>query len=224
MALDQTAAYCQHFDAVLCKRGKQGEFHAQMVDRICLHGRRARGQARGGGQGGLPRVELFENDLTFFTASRGTCGGWRGSRARNRRAPAAARFRGDARADPGRRNFERAARKLELMHELGASSLPLLQVSPESDRRSGASRGRPGRTRRSRPPARRADRLRGARLGPAREGLDGRLGDRGKADQANLGIVLDSFHICVRGNPIEPIAALPAERSRSCRSLTRRRW
>ena len=32
------------------------------------------------------------------------------------------------------------------------------------------------------------------------------------ADRDNLGIVLDSFHICVRGNPIEPIAALPAEK------------
>ena len=32
------------------------------------------------------------------------------------------------------------------------------------------------------------------------------------ADRENLGIVLDSFHICVRGNPIEPIASLPADR------------
>ena len=32
------------------------------------------------------------------------------------------------------------------------------------------------------------------------------------ADRDNLGIVLDSFHICARGNPIEPIAALPADR------------
>ena len=32
------------------------------------------------------------------------------------------------------------------------------------------------------------------------------------ADRDNLGIVLDSFHVCARGNPIEPIAALPAEK------------
>ena len=32
------------------------------------------------------------------------------------------------------------------------------------------------------------------------------------ADRDNLGIVLDSFHICARGNPIEPIAELPAEK------------
>jgi 4-hydroxyphenylpyruvate dioxygenase len=32
------------------------------------------------------------------------------------------------------------------------------------------------------------------------------------ADRDNLGIVLDSFHICVRGNPIAPIADLPAEK------------
>ena len=32
------------------------------------------------------------------------------------------------------------------------------------------------------------------------------------SDRDNLGIVLDSFHICVRGNPIDPIAALPAEK------------
>ena len=31
------------------------------------------------------------------------------------------------------------------------------------------------------------------------------------ADRPNLGIVLDSFHACARGNPIEPIAALPAD-------------
>ena len=29
------------------------------------------------------------------------------------------------------------------------------------------------------------------------------------ADRDNPGIVLDSFHICTRGNPIEPIAARP---------------
>src|ERR1700739_1951527 len=33
-----------------------------------------------------------------------------------------------------------------------------------------------------------------------------------KADRDNLGVVLDSFHICVRGTPIEPIAKLPANR------------
>ena len=32
------------------------------------------------------------------------------------------------------------------------------------------------------------------------------------ADRDNLGIVLDSFHICFRNNPIEPIAALPADK------------
>ena len=32
------------------------------------------------------------------------------------------------------------------------------------------------------------------------------------ADRDNLGVVLDSFHICARGNPIEPIADLPAEK------------
>ena len=32
------------------------------------------------------------------------------------------------------------------------------------------------------------------------------------ADRPNLGVVLDSFHACVRGNPIEPMAALPADR------------
>ena len=33
-----------------------------------------------------------------------------------------------------------------------------------------------------------------------------------KADRPNLGIVLDSFHICVRDNPLAPIADLPAEK------------
>ena len=44
------------------------------------------------------------------------------------------------------------------------------------------------------------------------------------ADRDNLGIVLDSFHICARGNPLAPIADLPGEKSRSCRSPTRRPW
>jgi sugar phosphate isomerase/epimerase len=40
------------------------------------------------------------------------------------------------------------------------------------------------------------------------------------ADRPNLGIVLDSFHICVRNNPIAPIADLPPTASRWCRWRT----
>ena len=53
-------------------------------------------------------------------------------------------------------------------------------------------------------------------MGPPCQGLDRGLGHRArKADRPNLGIVLDSFHVCVRGNPIEPIAAIPARKDRA---------
>ena len=32
------------------------------------------------------------------------------------------------------------------------------------------------------------------------------------ADRSNLGVVLDSFHACARGNPIAPMSAIPADR------------
>ena len=126
---------------------------------------------------GFRAVEIFENDLTFF-------------RGKPRDARVLAADLGleivalqplrdfEAMPDPARaKNFERAARKLDLMHELGARLLCLCSnVSPDAIDDASARRPRPRRTGRSRPPARHAAWLRGARLGALGEGLDRRLG------------------------------------------------
>jgi 4-hydroxyphenylpyruvate dioxygenase len=162
---------------------------------------------------GFRAVEIFENDLTFFSG-----------KPRDARAMAdelgleivALQPMRDFEAMPAAirtRNFERAERKFELMHELGA---PLLCIcSNVSDE---------------------------ATDDPARAAADlGELADRARqhgfnigyealawgrhvrdwtaawdivraADRPNLGIVLDSFHACVRGNPIAPMSAIPMEK------------
>ncbi len=93
---------------------------------------------------GFRAVEIFENDLTFFRG-----------KARDARLMAAdlgleivalqplRDF--EAMPDPLRaKNFDRAARKLDLMHELGARLLvPVLQRFARCDRRSQARRQRP---------------------------------------------------------------------------------
>ena len=175
---------------------------------------------------GFRALELFENDLTFFNG-----------KPRDVRRMAAdlgieivalqplRDF--EAMPEPIRgRNFERAARKLELMHELGVETpLPLLQCLAGSDRRSGASRGRPGGARRSRPPERHAHRLRGAELGPARERLDGRLGDRARCRSRQSRHRARQLS-CLRARQSDRADRGSAGRdaSRSSRWLTRRRW
>ena len=162
---------------------------------------------------GFRAVEIFENDLTFF-------------RGKPRDARLMAADLGleivalqplrdfEAMPDPLRaRNFDRAARKLDLMHELGARLLCLCSnVSPDAiDDRERAARDL----------AELADlaRQHGMRIGYEALAWGRWVKDWTAAwdivraaDRDNLGIVLDSFHICVRGNPIEPIAALPAEK------------
>ncbi len=179
---------------------------------VCMGGA-LEGKLAAAAKAGFRAVELFENDLTFFSGK-----------------PRDARRMADdlgleivalqplrdfeAMPDPIRaRNFERAARKLELMDELGARLLCLCSnVSPEAiDDPSRAAADL----------AELADlaRRRGMRLGYEALAWGRHVKDWTAAwdivrtaDRANLGIVLDSFHICVRGNPIEPIAALPADR------------
>ena len=162
---------------------------------------------------GFRAVEIFENDLTFF-------------RGKPRDARLMAADLGlelvalqplrdfEAMPDPARaKNFDRAARKLDLMHELGARLLCLCSnVSPDAiDDRERAARDL----------AELADlaRQHGMRIGYEALAWARWVKDWTAAwdivraaDRDNLGIVLDSFHICVRGNPIEPIAALPAEK------------
>jgi 4-hydroxyphenylpyruvate dioxygenase len=162
---------------------------------------------------GFRAVEMFENDLTFFDGT-----------PRNVRRMAedlgleivALQPLRDFEAMPEpqrKRNFERAARKLDLMDELGARLLCLCSnVAPEAID----------------DPARAAEDL--AQLADAARGRGYRIGYEAlawgthvrdwmqawdivrRADRPNLGVVLDSFHICVRNNPIEPIASIPGDR------------
>jgi 4-hydroxyphenylpyruvate dioxygenase len=162
---------------------------------------------------GFRAVEIFENDLTFF-------------RGKPRDARVLAADLGlaivalqplrdfEAMVEPTRaKNFERAARKLDLMGELGARLLCVCSnVSPDAvDNASRAAEDL----------AELADlaRQRGMRIGYEALAWGRWVKDWTAAwdivraaDRDNLGIVLDSFHICVRGNPIDPIASLPAEK------------
>ena len=108
------------------------------------------------------------------------------------------------------RNFERAARKLHLMHELSARPLCLCSnVSPDAI-------DDPGRAARDLAELADLSRQHGMRIGYEALAWGRWVKDWTTAweivraaDRDNLGIVLDSFHICTRGNPIEPIAARP---------------
>ena len=173
---------------------------------VCMGGA-LEGKFAAAAKAGFRAVELFENDLTFFSG-----------KPRDARQLAAdlgleivalqplRDF--EAMPDPmRRRNFERAARKLELMHDLGARLLCLCSnVSPEAidDAEQAAA-----------DLAELADlaRQHGMRIGYEALAWGRHVKDWTAAwdivraaDRDNLGIVLDSFHICVRGNPIEPIA------------------
>ena len=179
---------------------------------VCMGGA-LEGKFAAAAKAGFRVVELFENDLTFFSG-----------KPRDARQLAAdlgleivalQPFRDfEAMPDPmRRRNFERAERKLELMHDLGARLLCLCSnVSPEAidDPEQAAA-----------DLAELADlaRQHGMRIGYEALAWGRHVKDWTAAwdivraaDRDNLGIVLDSFHICARGNPIEPIASLPAER------------
>src|ERR1700733_1042738 len=162
---------------------------------------------------GFRAVEIFENDLTFFSG-----------KPRDARAMAddlgleivALQPMREFEAMPEAiraRNFERAERKFELMHELGGPLLCLCSnVSEEAiddPARAAADL------------AELADRARqhGFTIGYEALAWGRHVRDWTAAweivraaDRTNLGIVLDSFHACVRGNPIEPMAALPADR------------
>ncbi len=179
---------------------------------VCMGGA-LEGKLAAAAKAGFRAVEIFENDLTFFAG-----------KPRDARLMAAdlgleivalqplRDF--EAMPDPIRaRNFERAARKLELMHELGARLLCLCSnVSPDAiddPQRAAADL------------AELADlaHRRGMRIGYEALAWGRWVKDWTAAwdivraaDRDNLGIVLDSFHICARGNPIEPIAYLPAEK------------
>ncbi len=179
---------------------------------VCMGGA-LEGKLAAAAKAGFRAVELFENDLTFFNG--------KPHDARQMAADLGIEFVAlqplrdfEAMPEPLRsRNFERAKRKLELMHALGARLLCLCSnVSPDAlddPERAAADL------------AELADlaRREGMRIGYEALAWGRHVKDWTaawdiirQADRDNLGIVLDSFHICARGNPIEPIAALPADK------------
>jgi 4-hydroxyphenylpyruvate dioxygenase len=161
---------------------------------------------------GFRSIEIFENDLTFFSG-----------RPRDVRSMAEnlgleiiafqpmRDFEGMP--EPQRtRNFERARRKFDLMEELGASLLCV--CSNVADNAIGD-------------PARAAEDLgaladialqRGFRVGYEALAWGKYVHDWmqaydivQRANRPNLGVVLDSFHICARKNPIAPLADIKPE-------------
>ncbi len=162
---------------------------------------------------GFRAVEIFENDLTFFNG-----------KARDVRTMAedlgisiiALQPMRDFEAMPEAiraRNFERAQRKFDLMDELGTSMLSLCSnVSPDvinDPQRAAADL------------AALADLAaqRGFRIGYEALAWGRYVHDWMQAwdivriaDRPNLGIVLDSFHAIQRGNPLPPMAKIPADK------------
>jgi 4-hydroxyphenylpyruvate dioxygenase len=171
------------------------------------------GKLAAAARAGFRTVEIFENDLTFF-----------GGRPRDVRQLvedlgleiAAFQPMRDFEAMPAAAraaNFERARRKFDLMQELGAPLLNLCSnVSEDAidDFEQAAA-----------DLAELADlaAARGIRIGYEALAWGRYVKDWmqawdlvRRADRPNLGVVLDSFHICARRNPLAPIADLPADR------------
>ena len=162
---------------------------------------------------GFRAVELFENDLTFFPGT-----------AREARAiaedlgleiVALQPFRDFECAPPPlrQRNFDRARRKLELTRELGSDLLCLCSTVHED------AIDDPDRAAQDLAELADIARQSGVRIGYEALAWGRYVKDWTaawdivrKADRPNLGIVLDSFHICARNLPIAPIADLPKDK------------
>ena len=162
---------------------------------------------------GFRAIEIFENDLTFFSG-------------KPREVRSMAEDLGleivalqpmrdfEGMPEPMRaRNFERAQRKFDLMEELGTKLLCICSNVSED------SLGDPERS--SADLAELADLAaqRGFRIGFEALAWGRHVHDWmqawdlvRRADRPNLGVVLDSFHAFARKNPIEPIAQIPGDR------------
>lgn len=162
---------------------------------------------------GFRAVEIFENDLTFFS------GKPRDVRARAQDLGldivALQPMRDfEGMPEPMRaRNFERAQRKLDLMEELGADLLCICSNVHED------SLGEVERAAHDLAELADMAALRGYRIGYEAMAWGRHVKDWMQAwdivrtaDRPNLGLVLDSYHICVRNNPIAPLADLPADK------------
>lgn len=162
---------------------------------------------------GFRAVEIFENDLTFFSG--------KPKDVRARAEDLGLEIIGlqplrdfEAMPEPMRaRNFDRAERKFDLMEELGTRFLGMCSSCSEDSA--------DDKERAAADLAELADRAarRGFRLGYEALAWGRHVRDWMQAyelvclaDRPNLGIVLDSFHICVNKNPIAPLADIPAAR------------
>ena len=162
---------------------------------------------------GFRAVEIFENDLTFFSGKPRDVR----TRAQDLGLDIVALqpmrdFEGMP--EPMRaRNFERAQRKLDLMEELGADLLCICSNVHED------ALGEVERAAHDLAELADMAALRGYRIGYEAMAWGRHVKDWMQAwdivrtaDRPNLGLVLDSYHICVRNNPIAPIAELPADK------------
>ncbi|MDF2116755.1 TIM barrel protein [Roseiarcaceae bacterium H3SJ34-1] len=162
---------------------------------------------------GFRAIEIFENDLTFFN------GRPRDVRARAEdlglEIVALQPMRDfEGMPEPMRsRNFERAQRKFDLMEELGTGLLCVCSNVHEE------SLGEPERAARDLADLADLAARRGFSIGYEAMAWGRHVKDWMQADdivmraaRPNLGLVLDSYHICVRNNPLAPIADIPAGR------------
>ncbi len=162
---------------------------------------------------GFRAVEIFENDLTFFSG--------KPRDVRARAEDLGLEIIGlqpmrdfEGMPEPLRsRNFDRAERKFDLMEELGTRFLGMCSSTSED--------AAPDVERAAADLADLADRAaqRGFRLGYEALAWGRYVKDWMQAyelvclaDRPNLGVVLDSFHICVNKNPLAPLADIPASR------------
>ena len=185
---------------------------AWSIATVCLGGT-LEGKLSAIAKAGFRAVELFENDLTFFNGRPGDVRRMADDLGLSIVALQPMRDFEGMPAPARLRNFERAERKFDLMDELGVNLLCLCSnVSPEAinnDAQAAADL------------AELADRAgaRGLRIGYEALAWGTHIKDWmqawhlvERADRPNLGLVLDSFHACVRGNPIAPIADLPGDK------------
>lgn len=171
------------------------------------------GKLAAAARAGFRAIEIFENDLTFFNG-------------RPRDVRARAQDLGldiialqpmrdfEGMPEPMRaRNFDRAQRKFDLMDELGTRTLCI--CSNVAEDASGDFQVL------AKDLADLADLAaqRGFSIGYEALAWGKHVKDWMQAweivrtaDRPNLGVVLDSYHICVRKNPLAPIAQIPADR------------
>ncbi len=162
---------------------------------------------------GFRTIEIFENDLTFFSG-------------KPREIRSMAQDLGieivalqpmrdfEGMPEPMRaRNFDRAKRKFDLMEELGTKLLCICSNVSED------SLGDPARSAADLAELADLAALRGFRIGFEALAWGRHVHDWMQAwdivrmaDRPNLGVVLDSFHAFARKNPIAPIAEIPGDK------------